>query len=435
MTSRRIPRFAMQSRRLLAVAGLAIFSTLSAGAADWPGFRGPGGLGEAADKNLPITWGPEANITWKTQLPGAGASSPIVVGDKVFLTCYTGYGLDATNPGDQADLKRHVLCLDRASGKLLWKKEVTAALPESAYGGAYITKHGYASSTPAADQQHLFIFFGKSGVFAFDHDGKQLWQASVGTKTHGWGSGTSPVLHKDLVIVNASVESGSLVALRKGDGTVAWKAGGMDMSWNTPLLVDVPDGRTELVVSVRGRLRAFNPDTGKPLWNCEGIQDYVCPSIIAHDGVVYAIGGRSQPGLAVRAGGKGDVSETHVLWRLNRGSNVSSPVYHDGYLYWAHEQRGTVYCVDARKGTVVYEKRLEPGPGLIYASPVVGDGKVYFVSREQGAYVIAAKPEFKQLAHNTLDADAGIFNASPVVSNGQLLLRSDHYLYCIGKKP
>jgi outer membrane protein assembly factor BamB len=407
---------------------------LPAGAADWLGFRGPGGLGIAPDHELPVTWGPNANIAWKAELPGAGSSSPIVVGDKVFLTCYTGYGLDADNPGDVSSLTRHVLCLDRATGKVLWQREVAALQPESRYQGSFITKHGYASSTPASDGQHVFVFFGKSGVVAFDLDGRQLWQTSVGTGTHGWGSGTSPVLYKDLVIVNASVESRSLVALRKTDGKVAWTAPGMNASWNTPLLVDVPGGRTELVVSVQGKLLAYNPATGASLWSCEGIKDYVCPSVVAHEGVVYAIGGRNKPGLAVRAGGTGDVTRTHVLWRLSRGSNVSSPVYHDGHLYWAHEGQGTVYCADAKKGTIVYAERLNPTPGLIYASPVVADGKIYYVSRDKGTYVLDAQPQFKLLAHNTLDADAGIFNAGVVVSNGQLLLRSDRYLYCIGKK-
>jgi outer membrane protein assembly factor BamB len=423
----------MRTRTLLAAALLLLVS-LPAAAADWPQFRGPDGLGVGEDRNLPVTWSSRANVAWKVDLPGAGASSPIVIGDRIFLTYYTGYGLPEGNAGGLDDLTRHLVCLDRAGGKVRWQRAVRAVQPESPFQGGYITKHGYASSTPASDGERVYVFFGKSGVLAFDLDGKQLWQTSVGTGTHGWGSGTSPVLYKDLVIVNASVERRSLVALRKADGKEVWSARGMDASWNTPLLVQVPGGSTELVVSVRGQLLAFDPEKGEQLWSCKGINDYVCPSLVAHDGVVYAIGGRSNSALAVRAGGKGDVTDSHVVWRLQRGSNVSSPVYYNGHLYWASESRGVVYCVDAAKGKLVYEERLNPTPGLIYASPLAADGKLYYVSREKGTYVVAARPQFKLLARNVLDADAGIFNASAVPSNGQLLLRSDRRLYCIGKK-
>src|SRR5262249_52141583 len=150
---------------------------------------------------------------------------------------------------------------------------------------------------------------------------------------------------------NASVESGSLVALNKTDGKTAWTARGMEESWNTPLLVDVA-GRQELVVNVYRQVLAFNPQTGKPLWTCQAFEDYVCPSIIAHAGVVYVIGARSNSAMAIRAGGSGDVTRTHVVWELSRGSNVSSPVYHQGHLYWTSESQGVVYCVNAKDGKV-----------------------------------------------------------------------------------
>jgi len=425
----------MQTSKFFLLTGCLVVLTLPAGAADWPQFRGPGGQGTAAAKDLPVTWSDTENLLWKIELPGAGASSPIVVGNKIFVTCYSGYGVPGENIGDMKDLKRILLCLDRAGGKILWTREIAPVLPENSYQpGSYLSLHGFASSTPVSDGERIFIFLGKSGVLAFDLEGKQLWQSSVGTRTHGWGSGTSPVVAKDLVIVNASVESGSLVALNKSDGKEVWSAKGMTSSWNTPVLIDVA-GQQEVVVSVLGRLRAFNPQTGKELWSCHGVDDYVCPSVIGHDGIVYAIGGRSNTAVAVRAGGTGDVTDTHTLWRQNRGSNVSSPVYHDGHLYWASEGKGTVYCLDAAKGTIVYEERLKPTPELVYASPVVADGKLFYVSRSKGTFVVAAKPQFQLLAHNTLKSDPSIFNASPVISNGQLLLRSDRCLYCIGKKP
>src|SRR5262249_38708054 len=156
--------------------------------------------GIAKDNNVPTTWSATENIIWKTDLPGAGSSSPIVVSNKIFVTCYSGYGLP-DKMGNMEDLKRHLLCVDRANGKILWTREVPALQPEVQYR-SYQAQHGYASSTPVSDGEHVYVFFGKAGVFAFDLDGKKLWQASVGERTHNWGSGTSPILYKDLVIVN-----------------------------------------------------------------------------------------------------------------------------------------------------------------------------------------------------------------------------------------
>ena len=399
--------------------------------ADWPQFRGPGGVGESGDTGLPETWSDESNIIWKVALPGHGTSSPITLGDRIYLTCYTGYGLDAEQPGDMGDLQRQVIALDRKSGKIAWTREIETLLPEQNYQG-FQALHGYASSTLATDGEHLYAFFGKSGAFAFDLDGQPLWHTSVGEKIHGWGSATSPVVYENLVIVNASVESGSLVALDKSSGKEVWRTPGMIAAWNTPLVVELPSGGADLVVSVKGRLLGFNPATGKERWHCSGIEDYVCPSVIAHDGVVYAIGGRGKPGVAVPAGGEGDVSDK-ILWKTPKGSNVSSPVYHDVYLFWVSESMGVAYCVDAETGEAVYEERIEPRPDRIYASPVAADGKIYYVSRDKGVYVLAAKPEYELLAHNVIAGDPSIFNASPAVNDGRLLLRSDTHLYCIGK--
>lgn len=406
--------------------------TLAAFGADWPQFRGPGGLGASEDRGLPTAWSDENNLVWKTDLPGFGTSSPITYQDRIYLTCYSGYGTSAEQPGEMDALERRVVCLDRKQGEIIWQTTAKTLLPEQAYQG-FQSLHGYSSSTPATDGERLYVFFGKSGAFAFDLDGKQLWHADVGSKIHGWGSATSPVLYQNLVIINASVESGALVALDKETGNEVWRTPGMVAAWNTPLLVDLPGGRVDLVISVKGQLLGFDPATGKERWHSRGIDDYVCPSVIAHDGVIYAIGGRGRPGLAVPAGGEGDVSDK-ILWTTQAGSNVSSPVYHDGYLYWVSESKGIAYCINAKTGEAVYEKRMEPRPDRIYASPVLADGKIYYVSRNNGVFVVAAKPEYELLAHNVIKSDDSVFNASPAVSNGQLLLRSDKRLYCIGKE-
>ncbi|MFQ5733539.1 MAG: PQQ-binding-like beta-propeller repeat protein, partial [Planctomycetaceae bacterium] len=197
----------------------------------------------------------------------------------------------------------------------------------------------------------------------------------------------------------------------------------------------LPSGKVELVLSMSRRIIGFDPATGKELWSCEGIPDgYICPSVVAHDGIVYAIGGRRNTAIAVKAGGRGDVTESHRLWSEGMGSNVASPVYHKGHIYWVHERQGLAICLEAKTGKTVYRKRLAPRPGLVYSSLTVADGKLYAVSQHNGTYVIAAKPKFELLAHNVFEDDKSLSNACPVVSNGQLLLRSDKYLYCIGKK-
>jgi outer membrane protein assembly factor BamB len=409
------------------------------GGADWRQFRGPGGLGVSAEKGLPLHWSSEKNLVWKTPLPGPGTSSPVTVGDRIFLTCYSGYALDSKQPGNMADLRRHVLCLDRGNGKIRWTKEFEPVLPEHRYAGEG-SYHGYSSSTPITDGERLYVFFGKSGVFSFDLDGKQLWHVLIGKGTDRWGSAASPMLYKGLVIINASVESGALIALDKLTGKEVWRASKMRRAWNTPVLVTVPvEGgelaisRQELVISVQDSLVGLDPDSGKELWRAEGVHRYVCPSVVAHNGVVYAIGG-GHTSTAVKAGGRGDVTKTHVVWRMKKGSNVSSPIYHEGHLYWASDNGGVLHCQDAATGKFVYSERLKPGSGLIYASPALAEGRLYYVSQRNGTYVVAASPRFELLAHNVFEDDNSRANASVAVSNGQLLLRDDRYLYCIGQR-
>jgi outer membrane protein assembly factor BamB len=396
-------------------------------AEDWHQFRGPDGQAISRNRALPTTWSATQNIVWRTELPGPGASSPIVLGERIYVTCFTGYAVPGSSGGDINALQRHVLCLQRTDGKILWQKDLPAAQPEQ----ASVRDHGYASSTPLADADRLYVFLGKSGVFAFGHDGKKLWQAGVGSKVHGWGSASSPVLYKDLVIINASVESDSLVALNKQTGQEIWKAGGINESWNTPILVPVTGGRRELVVAIAGKVLGFDPATGEQLWSCAtGIGWYMVPSMVNDGDVVYCIGGRSGGSLAIRAGGSGDVTQSHRLWTLTKGSNVSSPVFHEGHVYFLHENTGIVNCVEAATGRLVFEERLAKA-GQLYSSPILVDGKLYCVGRQGTVFVLAARPQFEQLARNEM-GDRSNFDASPAVDGSRLLIRSDKFVYCIG---
>ncbi len=405
---------------------------LSTEAADWPRFRGPNADGKAVGPDLPLDWGARENLVWRTELPGPGSSSPVVSGDRVFLTCYSGYGLDAREPGDAGKLRRHALCLDRATGRILWQHEIESPIPDKPYTGQYITTHGYASGSAVTDGTGVFFFFAQAGVHAFTMDGRKVWEKNVGEKAHDWGSGASPVLHGDLLFVNAALESDTLWALDRRTGREVWSARGFPASWNTPLLINT-GGREELVVNASGRLRAFDPKSGRELWFSQSIRAAeLCPSVVVDNDRLFVIGSPKGEAMAVRAGGSGDVSATHVLWRTPRGSNVSSPLCHDGHLYFVNDSRGTFHCLKADSGEEVYEGKLPGARDRWYASPVLNNGRLFYVSRGGRVAVLAAKPEFEVLATSALADDGSVFNASPAVVEGRIYLRSDRYAYCVG---
>jgi len=397
--------------------------------ADWTRFRGPDGQAVSNEKDLPLTWSTKENIVWRTKMPGPGTSSPVTLGNRIYLTSYSGYGLDDGKEGNMNDLMRHVICVDRGSGKIIWSKDFKPALPEQKYSG-YMLHHGYASSTPVTDGKHLYVFLGKSGVYCLDLDGNEVWHKTVGSRTHGWGSASSPILHKNLVIINASVECGALVALDKSTGEEKWQAKGMSETWNTPILVDVESGPTELVLGASHKMIGLDPESGKELWHAKVYDWYVCPSLVQHDGVVYGL--QHSICAAVRCGGRGDVTSSHLLWKEKVGAVVSSCVFADGNICWTRD--GNCFALDAKTGKEVYKQALKPRAGTVYSSALAADGKIYYVSQDEGTFVIAAGPKFQQLAHNVFEDDKSRTNGSPVVSNGSILLRTDQYLYCIGNK-
>ncbi|MEO6182027.1 MAG: PQQ-binding-like beta-propeller repeat protein, partial [Verrucomicrobiota bacterium] len=407
-------------------ASLVLFSLAasSGAAADWPRFRGPNGDGIATDAKPPTLWSDTKNLKWKSVLPGPGSSSPIVSGGKIFVTCYSGYG-DGSAGGSPDKLQRHLICIDQKSGKILWDKSVAAELPEDAFTG-FLTEHGYASSTPVTDGERVYVFFGKTGVLAFDLDGKQLWKVNVGkmSSNRRWGSGASLVLYKNVVIVNASEESRSIRALDKSTGKEVWKAeaDSLELCFGTPVLVDCGGGRTDVVIGVPGELWGLNPDTGKLRWFAEtGIDGNVSPSAVAVDGVVYLTGGFPRQGsVAVRAGGKGDVTKTNLLWSSQNASYVPSPIVQGGNFYLISDQ-GFATCLEAKTGKLVYKERVSsagasgPGGKPFYASPVSAGGNFYAVSRRNGTFIIASKNEFSVVSQNKFAGDTSDFNAAPAI--------------------
>lgn len=420
--------------RLTVAAVAAVLLAERAFADEWARFRGPNGSAVAESESIPLRWSDEENLQWKAPLPGPGSSSPIVVGGKLFVTCYSGYGVEQDG-GEQKDLRRHLLCLDAESGKTLWQKDVEPVLPEDPYRG-FISEHGYASSTPVSDGERVYVFFGKTGVLAFDLEGGRLWQTGVGTESGRmrWGSAASPILYKDFVIVTASEESESIRALDKQTGKEVWKAeaSGLGGSWSTPVLLPVSGERRELVISVPDEAWGLDPQTGKLLWWAEtGFSQPVCTSAVAGEEVVYLIGGRRGSAVAVRGGGKGDVTKSHVLWTSEIGSYVPSPVLHEGRLHWV-DSNGIACCVNARDGKLVYRERLPAGGrNGVYASVVLAGERLYAVTRREGTFVLAAGDRFEQLAHNRFESDESDFNGSPAIAEGCIYLRSNRNLYCV----
>jgi len=426
------------------IATLLLLATMpsSSFAEDWRGFRGNDGSGISREAvPVPASWSTTENLRWSIELPGPGSSSPIVVGERVLVTSYSGYGNPTGNAGEIAGLKRHLLCLDRQSGELQWQSTVSAVHPDDAYQG-FITEHGYASSTPVSDGEVIVSFFGKVGVVAHDMQGRQLWQTDIGKQsgTRLWGSAGSPILAGNVVIINASDESLSIRGLDKSSGKEIWKAEaqGLENSFCTPLLTSVA-GRDEVIVSVPGEVWGLAPATGKLLWYASTATDgNVSPSPVLQGNTIFVMGGRRGSTVAIRLGGTDDVTNSHLSWSSEASSYVPSPIVHEGYLYWVSD-RGIAHCLKADSGEIIYQQRLSSSGGFgggraFYASVVLADDKLYSVSRSAGVFVLATGPRFRQIGQNKLDNDESQFNASPAISRGQIFLRSDKWLYCIESK-
>ncbi len=395
---------------------------------NWARFRGANASGASNGAQIPLTWSDKENLAWKTALPGHGSSSPVVRGGSVFLTAYSGYALDFEKPGDFADLRLHTLCIDLVSGKIVWDETIEPSKHEQE-ASHRIIDHGYASPTPTVDDEAVYAAFGPSGVVAYDLAGKKLWQRSVGTNTKGFGAASSPILYKDLVIINASIEDQAAYGLNKKTGEVVWRTEDIREAWTTPSLVVLPNGSTELVINQKNWIFGLDPETGKELWRCKGIEDYVVPCVVVVGDMLYCSGGRQNRTIAVRAGGRGDVTTTHKIWEIVAGANVTSPLYHDGYLYWSHD-KSMALCVKASDGQEIYRERLATS-ARIYASVVLAGDKLLMTTRDAGVIMLAAEPKFREIGINRLGSEDESFNATPAIIGNSVLLRSDQFLYRI----
>jgi outer membrane protein assembly factor BamB len=438
-------------------AALMALSAATMSAEDWPQWRGPGMQGLSSETGLPEQWGPDRNIAWKTDLAGLGASSPIAWGDLIIVTSQVG---DAPVRGggshpllarDDRDLSTKenaiggkrpppdpgaskiflvVEAFARADGKKSWEYRIEAAgeLPENH------EKHNLATPTPVTDGERIYAWFGNGQIVALDMKGRLLWKRHL-AQDHGsflnpWGHGSSPVLHAGKLILLCDHEPNAyLLSLDALTGETRWKADrGKDrISHSTPLVVTTPSG-PELLINSSQRIDAYDPSSGALLWHADAPRQTPIPSAVFHEGTIYLSRGyRNSDYLAIRPGGRGDVTATHVKWRhANAASYVPSIIQYRGLLYMTNEI-GVVTCADITTGERVWRHRLK---GVFFASPVAADGQVYMLSETGETFVLKAGRTPEVVAVNTLP---GRFIASPAIAKGRIILRGDRTLYSIGK--
>lgn len=381
----------------------------------WPRWRGPSGMGTSGETGLPVRWSTTENIAWKTEIPGAGNSSPVIWGERIFLT--TAFDKGA---------RRSLACVSRAGGDILWIKDAPAVSPE----GRVIAKNGYASATPVVDGERVVAFFGNGGLVAFDLDGKVLWHYPLPPFDAMHGTGASPLIHGDLVILfqEQSSKPSLGVALDKRTGKPRWTVEReAALGWCTPLGLRIA-GRDQIIHGASNTLVSYDPATGKEIWSCGGPTHEVIPTVVAGHGLIFSASGRSGPLLAVRPVGSGDISSTGLVWRSPRGApHVPSPVLSEDLLYQVNDL-GIVTCFRARTGDVLFQKRLG---GTFSASPLAAEGRIYFTSEDGDTTVVRAGPELEILSVNPLGETT---LASAAVLDGQIFIRTARSLWSIGRR-
>jgi outer membrane protein assembly factor BamB len=383
---------------------------------NWPRFRGPSGQGETVGAAPPIEWNNAGkNILWRTKVPGRGNSSPVVWGDRVFLTS-----------SDEKGKERFVHCFDRGDGRLVWSKRVPAKPPEPFVRD----KNGYASSTPVTDGERVIACFGSCGLVCYDFAGNLQWQYADYKVRTTHGTGASPVLYQDLVIlIQDQNQADSLFfALDKRTGKVLWQSErDRAMTWSTPIVVRV-NQRDELVMAGNRTVKGYDPRTGKELWSLDGPTEEVIPNIVVGPNLLYSASGRNGPTLALRPGGNGDVTETHLAWRAVRnGPHVPSPALVNGRLYTANDT-GVLSCLDAATGKLIYTERIDD---RFSASPVTAGDLLWFAAVSGLTYVVRASDRFEPVAKNDLGSP---ILASPAAIDGTLIIRTQDELVCVGRK-
>jgi outer membrane protein assembly factor BamB len=408
---------------LLAIAGLAaqapdvrMVGVEGEGTKYWPVWRGPSGQGLATG-SYPDAWSGTENVAWKQPVPGGGNSSPIVWGDRIFLTT-------AYDNGRRVSL----LAFRRTDGTQVWE----TFAPDGRTGRAHY-KNGHASATPSTDGTLVYASFGSRGLAAFDFNGRLVWHKDLGDVDNYHGAAGSPLLYKNRVILFQDFDSGSFVAaFDSRTGKELWRTPRRAfVGWGTPVAVRV-EGRDEIIVSSQSAVTAYDPDTGKELWVCDGNSFEVIPTPVVGHGLVFASSGRVGPTLAIRPGGRGNVTRTHLVWASPKGSPfVPSPIVYGDQLYMVNDMASIVTSFEAASGKVLWQGRLGVAQREGFsASPVAVDGKVFFTNDQGETFVLRAGPSFELLRTNRIGE---VTLASPALVDGRWYIRTDRSLFAIGK--
>ena len=441
---------------LFVLAGITVAAQPPGGAGDWPSFRGPSAAGVADGQNLPERWDGErgTNIRWKTRIPGLGHSSPVVWGNRVFVTTAVSSLGDASfKPGlygagtaseDRTKHQWKVYALDKATGKILWERAAYEGVPREKRH----IKATYANSTPATGGRTIVAFFGSQGLYAYDMEGRLIWKKDLGVLDLGaynapdyeWGTATSPIIYNDLVIVQCDTQKEDfLIALDIRTGETLWRTERDELpSWGTPTVYPGP-GRHELITNASKFIRGYDPATGKELWRLGGSSKITAPTPVFSDDLIVVASGRrpEKPLFVLRPGASGDITlppgktaSEHVVWSIQkRGSYMPTPLIYRGYLYVLQNQ-GILDCYDLKTGKEVYRKRIPHQGSGFSASPVAADGRLYLSSEDGDMFTIKAGPEFELLATNKMGE---LLMATPALSGGMMIVRSQHHLFAVGR--
>jgi len=420
---------------LSVLAALYVGWSVASQAGNWPSWRGDfAGTGIVRDGEIPLKWDTKKNVRWRVPLPDRGNSTPIVWGDKVFITQAT-----------ESDKRRFVMCFDKKNGTLLWQKGVKYAKPEQTH-----KTNPYCSGSPVTDGRVVVANYASAGVAAYDLDGEQLWHRDLGSQEHVWGNGTSPVLFGDICLLyHGPGPDSALYGLDKLSGRTLWKRkieenddpkrgdgfrgknGGINGAFTTPIVIEA-NGRHEVILSGANILWAFNPEDGKELWKCNGLNPLVYTSPVYDGNVVLSMGGYFGESVAVKPGGSGDVTAKRV-WHDPRSkkNRLGTAVIRNGYAFFAN-MSGFAECVDMKTGKVVFEERL-PSTGnnaASWASPILVGDRVYVTNQSGDTNVFRAGPKFEILATNSVGEYS---NSTLAASDGAIFLRTHKSLWCIAE--
>jgi len=419
-------------------------------AQQWPQWRGPMMTGEASEGNPPVRWSETENIAWKTAIPGAGHATPVVWGHRIFVLTAVpddeaavkqadttqAQGRRSWMRGKKADRLYHftVICIDLQSGRMLWETVVHTQLPhEGTHGDG-----SWASPSPVTDGAHVYAFFGSFGLFCLDFDGHVVWQRDLGDMNirATFGEGSSPALYGDRLIIQWDHEGDSFIAaLDKNSGVELWRRPRDERTaWSTPV-VTIVDGRPQVLVNATGAMRGYDLETGAVIWEATGMTVNVVPAPLVENGLaVFMSGFRGQAMTAIRlSGARGQLDGTdHIAWTYNKDTPYTpSALLYQHRLYFYKQNRGTMTCLNAVDGTVLWGPERLAGQKMAYASPVAASDRIFTVGREGVAHVLDGGDDFKILSTNTLDDG---FDASPAIVGDRLLLRGRKSLYCIAKE-